>query len=448
MTRTATALLTLTAAASAFGFNPQQGDWGKDDPAHLRVMTWNVEDGICSTATKTEGFNSWTALARVVAAMKPDVLILQETADNSANSDQLGGSIDPADRLTEVLEVFMHGGPDPWRGGTATAFVQAYDPGFDLPFIYSSETDDGFNRNALLSRYPIADINGDGSVQGPSIFNLADAYAPGGGSGIRGFQFAEIDLPDEVYAGDLVIGNSHLKAFGDSDSRQERIEAAQNIVYFLNYFYNGAGTGMCDPNGRIFVPGSNDGLLGPDDVVVWGGDWNEDEATNGRKGPAEWMVRAQITGGTADGPDADGTDATYDSAFEPFSGSTDTRGGSKLDYLAWFDSVGTAVNQVVLEATQIPIAQMPPEMAGFVVPTLLTSQASDHMPVFIDLELPAAETPECPADLDGMGSVDSGDLGVLLAAWGATGVPSDLDGSGTVESGDLGVLLAAWGPCP
>ena len=55
---------------------------------------------------------------------------------------------------------------------------------------------------------------------------------------------------------------------------------------------------------------------------------------------------------------------------------------------------------------------------------------------------------DCPADLDGNGSVGSGDLGVLLAAWGAAGGSADLDGSGTVGSGDLGVLLAAWGPCP
>jgi len=54
----------------------------------------------------------------------------------------------------------------------------------------------------------------------------------------------------------------------------------------------------------------------------------------------------------------------------------------------------------------------------------------------------------CPADLDGLGSVGSGDLGILLAAWGQSGGPADLDGSGTVGSGDLGVLLAAWGPCP
>jgi len=54
----------------------------------------------------------------------------------------------------------------------------------------------------------------------------------------------------------------------------------------------------------------------------------------------------------------------------------------------------------------------------------------------------------CPADLDGNGSVGSGDLGILLAAWGSMGGAADLDGSGTVGSGDLGILLAAWGACP
>ena len=59
---------------------------------------------------------------------------------------------------------------------------------------------------------------------------------------------------------------------------------------------------------------------------------------------------------------------------------------------------------------------------------------------------PFVEGNDCPADLDGSGMVGSGDLAILLAAWGGTGA-SDLDGSGTVGSGDLAVLLAAWGPC-
>jgi hypothetical protein len=54
----------------------------------------------------------------------------------------------------------------------------------------------------------------------------------------------------------------------------------------------------------------------------------------------------------------------------------------------------------------------------------------------------------CDGDLDGDSTVNGGDLGILLANWGATGGSSDLDGNGTVDGGDLGFLLANWGPCP
>lgn len=433
-------------ASSASAFNPAAGDWGKTDPAHLRVMTWNIEDGICSTATKTEGVNSWTALARVIAAMKPDVVIMQETADNSANPDVPGGSVDTVATMENVFELFLHGGADPYRGGTVTAFVQAYDASYDLPFIHVSAADDGFNRNVVLSRYPFADINGDGVTILDNFFNIAESYAPGGGAGIRGFTMAEIDLPNDVYAGDLVIGNSHLKSGGTTSDRDQRLNAARNIAYVIDHYFNGAGTGVSDPNNAIFSPASTNGLLAAEDIVVWGGDWNEDEATNGRRGPAEWMTRAAIDGGT-DGTDPDRSDATYDNAADPFTGNTDTRGGSKLDYLAWYDSVGLAVNQVVVYANTIPLASMPPEMASFTLPTFLTSLAADHQPVFIDLALPAPVMIACPADLDMSGDVGPSDLAILLAAWGSPGA-ADLDASGTVDAGDLAVLLAAWGGCP
>jgi len=53
---------------------------------------------------------------------------------------------------------------------------------------------------------------------------------------------------------------------------------------------------------------------------------------------------------------------------------------------------------------------------------------------------------ECAADLDGNGSVDSGDLGALLAAWGTA--IADLNGDGATDSADLGFLLSGWGACP
>ena len=56
--------------------------------------------------------------------------------------------------------------------------------------------------------------------------------------------------------------------------------------------------------------------------------------------------------------------------------------------------------------------------------------------------------PDCPADLDGDGSVGILDLLALLAAWGTDpGGPPDFDGDGTVGILDLLTLLANWGPC-
>ncbi|TVQ33769.1 MAG: hypothetical protein EA376_01355 [Phycisphaeraceae bacterium] len=62
-----------------------------------------------------------------------------------------------------------------------------------------------------------------------------------------------------------------------------------------------------------------------------------------------------------------------------------------------------------------------------------------------------ADAPGCPADLDGDGSVGSGDLAVLLGCWGVAVGPcasADLTGSGDVGSADLADLLGQWGPCP
>lgn len=46
-------------------------------------------------------------------------------------------------------------------------------------------------------------------------------------------------------------------------------------------------------------------------------------------------------------------------------------------------------------------------------------------------------------DLDGDGTIDGGDLGLLLGGWGTVG-PGDVNGDGVVDGGDLGLLLAAF----
>ena len=54
---------------------------------------------------------------------------------------------------------------------------------------------------------------------------------------------------------------------------------------------------------------------------------------------------------------------------------------------------------------------------------------------------------DCPADLDGSGSVGGGDIGLLLAQWDSQNTPGDLDQDGIVGGSDLGIMLAAWGEC-
>lgn len=62
-----------------------------------------------------------------------------------------------------------------------------------------------------------------------------------------------------------------------------------------------------------------------------------------------------------------------------------------------------------------------------------------------------ALAPGLPADLDGDGDVDTGDLISLLSNWGTcppppADCPADLNGDGAVDVGDLLVLLASWSP--
>jgi hypothetical protein len=56
---------------------------------------------------------------------------------------------------------------------------------------------------------------------------------------------------------------------------------------------------------------------------------------------------------------------------------------------------------------------------------------------------------DCPADLNGDGVVDGGDLGQLLAAWGTAspGATADLNADGSIDGFDLAYMLAGWGTC-
>ena len=53
----------------------------------------------------------------------------------------------------------------------------------------------------------------------------------------------------------------------------------------------------------------------------------------------------------------------------------------------------------------------------------------------------------CPADVDGNGVINGGDLGLLLLDWGSNAARSDLNRDGLVNGADVGLMLLAWWPC-
>jgi endonuclease/exonuclease/phosphatase family metal-dependent hydrolase len=410
-------------------------------------MTWNVRDGICSTSAKAEGANNWCAIARIIAAMKPDVLILQECGDNSGNG--TGGSGDSQANLTTTLSLLVNGGNDPFRGNAPVgSWIRKYDNALTYPHVYASGNSDGFNRNVILSRHPFADLNGDTRSTLDQFVNGADLYALGGGPGIRGWTLAEINLPDASYRGNLVIGNSHLKSGGTAGDFDDRLEAAQNIAYFIDYWYNGAGGTIPDPRGRIFDNPVATSVLDAFTPVIWGGDLNEDERDNGRDGPALWMSRAQSNSG--DGTDRDRSDSVFDDARDPLnanSSNRNTQGSDKLDYLLWQDSIATLRRSWIYVSASGGPAAYPPELIGYPTVALASSTASDHRPVIADFILPAPVTPpgafSLVAPAAGASGVSAGPLFDWTDASGATSYTLTVDDNADFASPIITQALVA-----
>jgi hypothetical protein len=54
----------------------------------------------------------------------------------------------------------------------------------------------------------------------------------------------------------------------------------------------------------------------------------------------------------------------------------------------------------------------------------------------------------CVGDINGDGSINGADLGLLLTSFGTDNPDADLDNNGTVNGADLGLMLSGWGDCP
>ncbi|MCB9849105.1 MAG: endonuclease/exonuclease/phosphatase family protein [Phycisphaerales bacterium] len=410
-----------TGRASAF--DPQNGDWQKSDPNHIRIMTFNIEDGLgvgqpTTPATATTIGSQYAYIGLICQALQPDVICLQE--------------VEPVN-------------PPATAPNTAT-YVQMWADeyfGSGVMHVYVSTATDGYNRNVTVSRFPYTDLDGDGDTNDADIFVF-----PGGGPGgtppppgtptgghIRGWAQSEIDLPDATYPGDLFVGNAHLRSGGLASDAQERLVAAQNTAYWINEALNASNAPFHPPM-----------ALSATTPVVLCGDMNQDSLTTG---PVPWL--RGWTSAANDGTDRDGSEMEVAAAADPFTGSDNTHdSGSRYDYIIVQDSIATVVDAFVfnsLSAAQNGV--LPAELAAVQSGFNASLFASDHRAVVVDLAMPMFS----PADLDRDGDVDVADQAVLancLAGPNAA-IPggcsdTDIDGNGFTDLRDFAIFQRLFVP--
>lgn len=95
-----------------------------------------------------------------------------------------------------------------------------------------------------------------------------------------------------------------------------------------------------------------------------------------------------------------------------------------------------------LPPTPLPLPTLGGDTANLILNGALSGASGTST---VDLSLVADGATAGPiGDLNGDGVVNGADLGILLNAWGQSGVPADLDGNGLVDGGDLALLLTNW----
>jgi len=377
----------LACVSPAVALDIQNGDYSRNDPAFVRVMTFNVQQHLGDPA---EPQSPWTAsqvgsplvaINVIIEALDPDVILLQEVGD-----------IDAGTSYSTALSALLS-----WRNANLPGFHVWLSP------------DGGSIHNGIISRWPFVDLNGDGLATNIDIPSLSPGtggdWPPGGDGGIRGWTQAEIDLPDANYAGDLYVGCSHFRAGGGFDVQRTR--AAKNIAAYILYGLNlGSDPLAIFPPGTL-PPSALDGTT----PIIWGGDFNSTDGTTPIQ-ILQWHNPADAD----DGTDRDGGDSWRSDDATAFDGTTWTwSSASRLDWMYVQDSLAQVDSAFVFDTSRMPrdlatlqITQgAPPNMVGLFENSRISPIASDHRPVVVDVVMPDPVA-LASVSINGVSSVNSG----------------------------------------
>lgn len=267
---------------------------------------------------------------RVFAAIKPDVILLQE--------------IDVADTASDLT----------------TRLNRVVPPGAGLTWTVQFGESDGFIRCAVASRYPL-------TLGRDNILPLAEP---------RGVTVALVDLPDDRYATDLYVMGVHLKASGTESDELRRQASADAIAAWIR--------DIQQPGGVITLSTGTPMLIGGDTNL------RSDTALSIRANAT--LVTGDIfdeaTYGADIRPDWDATDLIDVQPRDPFNSSVLTWSSSspsiRFDRFYYTDSVGSIPTSFIFNTSTMTSTAR----SGAGVLSTDTRNTTDHLPVAVDLRLP------------------------------------------------------------
>jgi endonuclease/exonuclease/phosphatase family metal-dependent hydrolase len=304
-----------------YAWNPAAGDFSKEHPTDIRVMAYNTARNFIADSTKDALFQ------RILQAANPDIISFEEIVDTITTSQLVT-------RLNTILPT----------SSTWTVHLG---------------NSDGFIRTVLATRYP-------------QSMQITDTTPT---SEVRGVNAALVDLPDDVYAGDLYPMCVHLKAFAGGTNTQRRQKACDALAKWFGDIRTSGGA--------IDLPTSTPALVMGDFNFV-DPDPQQPEVTL-RTGD----IVDNATYGPDIAPDWDATDLLDVTPSDPFTGDTDTYPSgttnptSRIDRIYITDSVLGVVHAFVLNTKTMTASQL----AAAGLQSGDTDNASDHLPIVADFAL-------------------------------------------------------------
>ena len=305
--------------------------------ADLRLVTYNI---LWNTIFEEESVEGAAKFARVVRALDPDILAVQEIGLPAWKREQDPNARDwSAEDVTRVMNKVA-----PQPGGATWHVFQAFD-------------------NVIISKYPLK--------------MTAEETVP---PGERKQALALIDLPDDRFAVDFYLLNNHYKCCGGEQNDPRRQQQSDSIIAWLRDARE-AGGEIDLPKGTPFAVVGDLNIVGTFQPVQTLIDGNiSDEDIYGADGAPDWdgtPLTDLHPRHNGVGPD-DYTWRDDNSEWKP----------GRLDYIIFTDSVLEPMRQFVLNTTTLSDADL--KAAGlekFDITVDDVGKEFDHMPLVVDFRV-------------------------------------------------------------